>query len=100
MQRGLLILIITFYVLSLQAQPSPAQSERKTQDPNPQARYVGKYEMDGHVIQFALQNGRLVLVVPGAPIQDLNTAGKINFNPRFLRMSSLFLPKKTVRLWK
>jgi len=79
MQRGLLIPFITFCVLSLKAQLSPAQAEKKTQDPNPHARYVGKYEMDGNVIQFAMQNGRLVLVAPGAPIQDLEYREKNKF---------------------
>jgi len=79
MQRALLIPLITFYVLSVTAQPSPAQSKGKTQDPNPHARYVGKYEMNGNVIQFALQNDRLVLVVPGAPIQELEYRGKNKF---------------------
>lgn len=79
MQRGLLILLITFFVLALKAQPSSTQAERKSQDPNSYARYVGKYEMNGNAIQFALQNGRLVLVVPGAPIQELKYLGKNKF---------------------
>jgi hypothetical protein len=82
MQQGLLISLITVFVLSLQAQPSPAQAKKKSQDPNPHARYVGKYEMNGNVIQFALQNGHLVLAVPGAPIQDLEYIGKNKFQSR------------------
>src|SRR5688572_3777400 len=82
MQRSLLIPLITFYVLSLQAHPSPAQAKRKSQDPNPHARYVGKYEMNGNVIQFALQNDRLVLVIPGAPIQELEYRGKNKFQSK------------------
>ena len=85
MQRGLLITLITFYVLSLEAQPSSAEARRKTQDPNPHARYVGKYEMDGNVIQFALQNGRLVLVAPGAPIQELEYRGKNKFQSKVFK---------------
>ena len=85
MQRALLIPLITFYVLFLNAQRSPAQAQRKTQDPNPHARYVGKYEMDGNVIQFTLQNGRLVLVVPGAPIQELEYRGNNKFQSKVFK---------------
>ncbi|HET6541431.1 MAG TPA: hypothetical protein VFG46_13165 [Chryseolinea sp.] len=85
MQRFLLIPLITFCVLSLQAQTSPARAEKKTQDPNPHARYVGKYEMNGSVIQFTLQNGRLVLVVPGAPIQELEYLGNNKFQSKVFK---------------
>jgi hypothetical protein len=82
MQRGLLIPLITLYIVSLTTHLSSAQAERKNQNPNPQARYVGKYEMDGNIIQFALQNGSLVLVVPGAPIQELEYLGKNKFQSK------------------
>jgi len=82
MLRGLLIPLITFCIVSLNSHLSSAQAERKKQDPNPQARYVGKYDMDGNIIQFALQNGRLVLVVPGAPIQELEYVGKNKFQSK------------------
>ena len=82
MQRGLLIPIFTLYIVSLTTHFTSAQTERKKQDPNPQARYVGKYGMDGNVIQFALQNGSLVLVVPGAPIQELEYLGKNKFQSK------------------
>ena len=35
------------------------------------SRYVGKYETNRLVIQVTIHQGRLVLVVPGAPLQDL-----------------------------
>ena len=85
MQRGLLISLFTLYVLSLKAQPNSAEAQIKTQDPNPHARYVGKYEMDGNVIQFALQNGRLVLVAPGAPIQELEYRAKNKFQSKVFK---------------
>jgi hypothetical protein len=34
-------------------------------------KYVGKYEINGLVVQVALQQGVLVLVVPGAPLQKM-----------------------------
>jgi hypothetical protein len=82
MQRGSLIPLITLYILSLATHLSSAQAERKKQESNSLARYVGKYEMDGNIIQFALQNGSLVLVVPGAPIQELEYVGKNKFQSR------------------
>jgi hypothetical protein len=85
MQRGLFILFITFCVPSLKAQPISDQAERKTRHANPYARYVGKYEMNGNVIQFALQDDLLVLVVPGAPIQELEYRGKNNFQSRVFK---------------
>src|SRR4051812_7563984 len=34
-------------------------------------KYVGKYALKGMVIQVAENNGMLVLIVPGAPFQEL-----------------------------
>ena len=85
MQRSLLILLIMFCSPSLRAQTKHADAESKRTDSNPHARYVGKYEMDGNVIQFALQNGRLVLAAPGAPIQELEYLGINKFQSRVFK---------------
>lgn len=51
---------------------------RKT-DVNRQARFIGKYETEGTVIQFALQKETLVLIAPGAPLQELKLVGANTF---------------------
>ena len=43
------------------------------------AKYVGKYEANGTVVQVALINRLLVLIVPGAPIQELISVGADKF---------------------
>jgi hypothetical protein len=48
------------------------------QDPGKQAdnkEFVGKYEANGMVVQVAMVNEKLTLVVPGAPMQELIPAG-------------------------
>jgi len=54
---------------------SQAQSRARNQN----ARFVGKYQLGGTVIQFALINQGLVLIVPGAPVQELKAVGKNKF---------------------
>jgi len=80
MQRRLPILLIMFCALSSQAQTKHAESKRK--DSTAHTRYVGKYEMAGNLIQFALQKGALVLAVPGAPIQELEYLGENKFKSK------------------
>ncbi len=47
-------------------------SQPATNTSNPSlSHYVGKYETAGLAIQVMIHQGRLVLVVPGAPLQDL-----------------------------
>src|SRR5438105_2417165 len=75
MQRSLLVIFIMLYGLSLKAQSNSG----KKNETNPNARFVGKYEMDGRAIQFALLNEALVLIVPGAPIQGLKYMRKNKF---------------------
>lgn len=75
MQRSCLIIFILLYGLSLKAQLNSNAEERK----NPNSRYVGKYELEGTIIQFGLKGKGLVLIVPGTPIQKLTSAGKNRF---------------------
>ena len=42
-------------------------------------KYVGKYEANGLVVQVAVINNSLTLVVPGAPVQELKAIGKNKF---------------------
>ena len=56
MQRCLLIPLITLYSAIRECTLQFGSGGKKKQAANPHARYVGKYEMDGNIIQFALQN--------------------------------------------
>jgi hypothetical protein len=75
MKKSLLTLLIIGCALSVMAQ-SP--SEKK----DPYVRYVGKFEGEGNVIQFALKDGDLVLIAPGAPVQKLKFLGENKFQSR------------------
>jgi hypothetical protein len=70
MVRASLIIAITFYTLSLHAQAGTG---------GPNARFVGKYDLGKTTIQFAQINQNLVLIVPGAPVQELKPLGKNKF---------------------
>lgn len=64
--RLFLILLPWLSMLSVQAQTGLPQNT------NPAfSKYVGKYGKEGLVVQVALNNGALVLVVPGAPLQEM-----------------------------
>jgi hypothetical protein len=77
MIRSLTILVIfLLYSLSSEAQSNSGVKEGKTTQI---ARFVGQYEMEGMIIQFGLQKEKLILVVPGAPIQLLENVGKNKF---------------------
>jgi hypothetical protein len=43
----------------------------KAQNTSSLLKYIGKYETNGFVVQVAINNGSLVLVVPGAPLQEM-----------------------------
>jgi hypothetical protein len=79
MQRTLLSMFIIVYALSLKAQTHSDAKVSEKNHVNQHGRFVGKYEMEGTVIQFALQNGMLVLIVPGSPIQELKYKAKNEF---------------------
>ena len=51
----------------------------KAQDTSSLLKYVGKYESSGFVVQVAINNGSLVLVVPGAPLQEMVQQGGNKF---------------------
>src|SRR5688572_6170056 len=84
MKRCLLILLISITALSVNAQSNSPLSERK-RAANPNLRFVGKYEMSGNIIQFALQSDSLVLIVPGAPIQQLEYLGENKFKSKVFK---------------
>lgn len=65
---------MAFCALSLQAQPGTHDGSK--------ARFVGKYQLEGVVIQFALMEKDLVLIVPGAPVQELKPVGKNKFRSK------------------
>ncbi len=75
MPSGLFIILMVCCAIILQAQPNSTSEKGKY----PHSRFVGKYQMEAAVIQFAIQNDVLVLVVPGAPIQKLKSIGKNRF---------------------
>jgi hypothetical protein len=75
MKKGPLLFPFVLLAFSLHAQSVPSSRQEKIQ----LARFVGKYEMNGNVIQFALQNNYLVLIVPGAPIQPMKPLEKNQF---------------------
>jgi hypothetical protein len=81
MKRCFLIVLISITGFSVNAQSTSQLSERK-KAANPDGRFVGKYEMNGNTIQFALQSDSLVLIVPGAPIQQLKYVGGNKFQSR------------------
>lgn len=64
--RHSLLLLLWLAILAAQAQTV----SRKTASSR-FSKYVGKYETNGFIIQVALINEVLVLVVPGAPLQDM-----------------------------
>src|SRR5687767_7283752 len=84
MKRCLLILLISITGLSANAQSNSRLSERK-KAANPDGRFIGKYEMNGNIIQFALQSDSLVLIVPGAPIQELEYLGENKFKSKVFK---------------
>jgi hypothetical protein len=78
MQRICIILLIVLHGV-LKAQPKSSVKQSDSSVNNPNARFVGKYQFEGLLIQFAIQKDALVLIVPGAPIQELKSAGKNKF---------------------
>ena len=82
MQRITSILfLIVLCSLSVEAQRS-AKQYKGVPDLK---RFVGRYETQGGVIQFALEDDRLVLVVPGAPIQHLANIDRNSFESTVFR---------------
>jgi hypothetical protein len=79
MQRTLFCMFIVVYALSLKAQTGSDAKVSKQKPGDQLNRFVGKYEIEGAVIQIALQNEKLVLIVPGAPIQQLKSKAKNEF---------------------
>lgn len=64
--RLFLILLLGFIIHVIQAQTRVGNAtEGKL------SKYIGKYETNGMVVQVTINNGSLVLVVPGAPLQEL-----------------------------
>ncbi len=63
--RLLLILLPWLSMLSVQAQTKPQIASLTF------SKYTGKYETNGMVVQVVLNKGSLVLVVPGAPLQEM-----------------------------
>ena len=59
---GHILLLMTFCIY--------AQTVSKATKPS-LLRYVGRYETNGFAVHVTLHQGRLVLVVPGSPIQNL-----------------------------
>jgi hypothetical protein len=74
-----LILLINLCTPYLQAQSGQFNQRRAKTHVHSIARFVGKYELDGSVIQFALGKKSLILIVPGSPVQQLRLIGKNKF---------------------
>lgn len=86
MQRTLhLSAFIIFCALSLKALPDSVGKASEKKNANQYGRFVGKYEIEATVIQFALRNEMLVLIVPGAPLQPLKYTSKNEFESTVFR---------------
>jgi hypothetical protein len=75
----ILNLLIIHCTLSLKAQTDSNAKADVIAKINQYARFVGEYDLEGTVIQFALQNDVLFLIVPGAPIQELKAIAANEF---------------------
>lgn len=79
MQKALFFTTFIFLtVLTLKAQTDQDTFSEKDKADD-YGRFTGKYETEGTVIQFALLNEMLVLIVPGAPVQELKYTGENEF---------------------
>jgi hypothetical protein len=47
------------------------------------SKYTGKYEANGMTVQVALMDQKLILIVPGAPLQELQSAGANKYTTGF-----------------
>src|SRR5687767_3892448 len=72
-------LFVILYGLTLNAQSNSDGDKSRKKETNPNSQFVGKYEMEQVVIHFTLHKGTLVLIVPGAPLQELKSMGKNKF---------------------
>jgi hypothetical protein len=72
-----LFVVLCGLTLIAQSNSGGDKSSKKETDPN--SRFVGKYEMEQVVIHFTLHKEALILIVPGAPLQELKSVGKNKF---------------------
>lgn len=72
--KQFLVLMLWLSILSSQAQTRIEKAANRTF-----SKYVGKYETNGLVVQVTFHNGSLVLVVPGAPLQEMLPLEKNKF---------------------
>jgi hypothetical protein len=69
------ILAITFCLFI-----SAARCQNPINEPNnPVSKYIGKYAVEGMIVQVALNNNSLILMVPGAPLQQMIPVGANKF---------------------
>lgn len=85
MQRTLHLSAFIFCALSLKALPDSVGKATGKNNANQYGRFVGKYEMEANVIQFAFHNEMLVLIVPGAPLQPLKSISENEFESTVFR---------------
>lgn len=69
-------IVVGAFFVNAQAQSGSAKLKKDL--PN-LARLAGRYDVGGLTIQFAQENGKLTLIVPGAPIQHLEYVGNNRF---------------------
>ena len=69
----LLLVLCAPWVIS---QSSASKNKKKVSD---LARFAGTYDMGGNLIQFAVEKDKLVLIVPGAPLQEMENVSDNRF---------------------
>jgi hypothetical protein len=68
-----------FLVISLCFSLFAVNAQKKSTQPGDVGKYAGKYEANGMIVQVALLNKSLSLIVPGAPVQKMKPAGANKF---------------------
>jgi hypothetical protein len=82
LQKRLIEMTRKLMIFSLVLATVCTHAQKVLSDNKSLIRFAGKYQFDGMVLQFGVQNNELVLVVPGAPLQRLKSLGGGRFRSR------------------
>lgn len=95
MPGKIFVVLLIMFCGSVKAQSTV--NKKKNGRAHVYARLVGKYDLGGRTIQFALYRDGLVLIVPGAPLQPLENVGENKFRSTvFKDLNILFIEKGDV----
>lgn len=95
MQGKIFVVLLFMFCGTVKAQSSIP--EKKNDGTHGYTRLVGKYDLGGRMIQFALYRNGLVLIVPGAPLQALENVGGNKFRSTvFKDLNILFVENGNV----